>query len=190
MIYRDPTIKTVQFLFIRRTLGANSQIDYSIFKECERMNILTKEMRRSLKELDLGLKGELTITPDMEDLGDSLFFDQVPPAWTKRAYASMNGLSNWYNDLIMRIKELEGWTSDFNLPATVWLSGFFNPQSFLTAIMQSTARKNELPLDRMSLACEVTKKMKEEMQSPPREGAYVHGLYMEGARYVETITHM
>ena len=154
------------------------------------MNILTKEMRRSLKELDLGLKGELTITPDMEDLGDSLFFDQVPPAWTKRAYASMNGLSNWYNDLIMRIKELEGWTSDFNLPATVWLSGFFNPQSFLTAIMQSTARKNELPLDRMSLACEVTKKMKEEMQSPPREGAYVHGLYMEGARYVENITHM
>ena len=49
--------------------------------------------------------------------------------------------------------------------------------------LQSTARKNELPLDRMSLACEVTKKVKEEMQSPPREGAYVHGLFMEGARY-------
>ena len=46
-------------------------------QECERMNILTKEMRRSLKELDLGLKGELTITNDMEDLGNSLFFDQV-----------------------------------------------------------------------------------------------------------------
>ena len=41
------------------------------------MNILTKEMRRSLKELDLGLKGELTITNEMEDLGNSLFFDQV-----------------------------------------------------------------------------------------------------------------
>ncbi len=49
--------------------------------------------------------------------------------------------------------------------------------------MQSTARKNELPLDKMSLACEVTKKNKEEMQSPPREGAYIHGLYMEGARW-------
>ncbi len=47
------------------------------FQECERMNLLTKEMRRSLKELDLGLKGELTITSDMEDLGNSLFFDQV-----------------------------------------------------------------------------------------------------------------
>ena len=108
---------------------------------------------------------------------------KVPPSWTKRAYASLNGLSAWYADLLLRIKELESWTSDFNLPSSVWLPGFFNPQSFLTAIMQSTARKNELPLDKMSLACEVTKKNKEEMQAPPREGAYIHGLFMEGARW-------
>ena len=66
------------------------------------------------------------------------------------------------------------------LPVSVWISGFFNPQSFLTAVMQSTARKNELPLDRMCLVCEVTKKYnKEEFSSGPREGAYIHGLYME-----------
>ena len=41
------------------------------------MNLLTSEMKRSLKELDLGLKGELTITSDMEDLSNALFFDQV-----------------------------------------------------------------------------------------------------------------
>ena len=41
------------------------------------MNTLTHEMKRSLRELDLGLKGELTITSDMEDLSNSLFFDQV-----------------------------------------------------------------------------------------------------------------
>jgi len=29
------------------------------FQECERMNTLTSEMRRSLKELDLGLKVNL-----------------------------------------------------------------------------------------------------------------------------------
>ena len=108
---------------------------------------------------------------------------QVPPSWTKRAYASLNGLSAWYTDLLLRIKELESWTADFNLPSSVWLSGFFNPQSFLTAIMQSTARKNELPLDRMCLVCEVTKKNKEEMGVAPREGAFIHGLYMEGARW-------
>ena len=41
------------------------------------MNTMVAEMRRSLKELDLGLKGELTITSDMEALSDSLFFDEV-----------------------------------------------------------------------------------------------------------------
>ena len=69
--------------------------------------------------------------------------------------------------------------ADFNTPNSVWLSGFFNPQSFLTAIMQSTARKNELPLDQMCLMCEVTKKIREEVTMPPKEGAFVHGLFME-----------
>ena len=45
--------------------------------------------------------------------------------------------------------------------------------------MQSTARKNELPLDKMCLICEVTKKIKDEVGAAPREGAYIHGLYME-----------
>lgn len=42
------------------------------------------------------------------------------------------------------------------------------------------ARKNEWPLDRMVLQCDVTKKTREDMAGAPREGAYVHGLYMEG----------
>lgn len=67
------------------------------------------------------------------------------------------------------------------LPTAVWLAGFFNPQSFLTAIMQSMARKNEWPLDKMCLAVEVTKKNREDMTAPPREGAYVYGLFMEGS---------
>ena len=45
--------------------------------------------------------------------------------------------------------------------------------------MQSTARKNELPLDKMCLTCEVTKKTKEEMTQPVKEGACIHGLFME-----------
>lgn len=77
-------------------------------------------------------------------------------------------------------QELDVWTTDFVLPATVWLAGFFNPQSFLTAIMQSMARKNEWPLDKMCLTVDVTKKYREEITAPPREGSFVHGLFMEG----------
>ncbi|KAK7573934.1 hypothetical protein V9T40_011125 [Parthenolecanium corni] len=153
------------------------------FQECQRMNYLTNEIKRSLRELDLGLKGELTITSDMEELENSLFLDQVPVTWTQRAYPSMLGLNAWFADLLLRIRELETWSTDFVLPTVIWLGGFFNPQSFLTAIMQNTARKNELPLDKMCLQCDVTKKQKEEFTSPPREGVYIYGLYMEGARW-------
>ncbi|KAM4031554.1 dynein axonemal heavy chain 9 isoform 1-T1 [Anomaloglossus baeobatrachus] len=153
------------------------------FQECERMNMLTREIKRSLKELNLGLKGELTMTSDMESLQNAIYLDMVPDSWTKRAYPSMAGLAGWFVDLLSRIKELETWTGDFALPSAVWLAGFFNPQSFLTAIMQSMARKNEWPLDKMTLQCDVTKKNREDFSSPPREGAYVHGLFMEGARW-------
>ena len=60
------------------------------FQECERMNILTGEMKRSLRELDFGLKGELTITTPMEELSNSLYFDQV--------HISQNKISENIND--------------------------------------------------------------------------------------------
>uniref|UniRef100_A0A665X1X3 Dynein, axonemal, heavy chain 9 n=1 Tax=Echeneis naucrates TaxID=173247 RepID=A0A665X1X3_ECHNA len=154
-----------------------------LLQECERMNFLTQEIRHSLYELNLGLKGELTVTTDMENLQNAIFLDMVPENWNKRAYPSMSGLALWFTDLLARIKELEAWSADFILPSAVWLAGFFNPQSFLTAIMQAMARRNEWPLDSMGLQCDVTKKNREDFSSPPREGAYVHGLYMEGARW-------
>ena len=98
-------------------------------------------------------QGELTITSEMENLSNAMFLDTVPESWVKRAYPSLYGLTQWYADLLQRIKELESWVSDFQLPNAVWLAGFFNPQSFLTAIMQQMARKNEWPLDKMALQC-------------------------------------
>ncbi|XP_047613273.1 dynein axonemal heavy chain 9 isoform X3 [Phacochoerus africanus] len=154
-----------------------------VLQECERMNVLIRELQGSLRELDLGLKGELTMTSNMENLQNALYLDTVPEPWARRAYPSTAGLAAWFSDLLNRIRELEAWTGDFAMPSTVWLTGFFNPQSFLTAVMQSTARKNEWPLDQMALQCDVTKKNREELRSPPREGAHVHGLFMEGARW-------
>jgi len=57
------------------------------------MNLLTAEMKRSLRELDLGLKGELTITSDMEDLSNSLFFDQV----NIFLYSSFSTVCLWFS---------------------------------------------------------------------------------------------
>ena len=112
----------------------------------------------------LGLRGELTITSEMESLDNALFYDMVPETWTKLAYPSVMGLQAWYVDLILRTKDLATWVSEFHLPTSIWLGGLFNPQSFLTAIMQESARRNDLPLDKMCINCEVTKKEKDDLR--------------------------
>lgn len=70
-------------------------------------------------------------------------------------------------------------SSDFALPPTVWLGGLFSPQSFLTAVIQTSGRRHDLPLDKLAIQCEVTKKAPDEFVHTPREGANISGLYME-----------
>lgn len=69
------------------------------------------------------------------------------------------------------------------VPKVVWLSGLFNPQSFLTAVMQTTARRNDWPLDKTVVVTEVTKKQPDQIESASRDGAFIHGLTLEGCRW-------
>lgn len=70
-----------------------------------------------------------------------------------------------------------------NLQVT-WLSGLYNPQSFLTAICQVTAQKNQWELDKLVTWTDVTKKLTiEEIEGNSRDGAYITGLSVQGARW-------
>jgi dynein heavy chain len=156
-----------------------------ILQECDRMNLLVQEIIRTLIELDLGFKGELTISDFMEDLANSLYLDRVPKKWELLAYPSMRSLGLWLNDLQARILQLGDWAaSPIDTPTVTWISGLFNPQSFLTAISQISAQRDNLELDKLTLITDVTKKMlTEEMTTPPKDGAYIVGLAIEGGSW-------
>jgi len=67
-------------------------------------------------------------------------------------------------------------------PNSLWISGLFNPMSFLTAIMQVTARQKGLALDDMVLKTDILNiKDPANMQEAAEDGAFVHGFYLEGA---------
>jgi dynein heavy chain len=167
-----------------RTQDERSPYTSVFLQECERMNMLIFEMKRSLAELDLGLKGDLSISEPMEKLMNSLYDDKVPANWHARAWPCLRPLASWLSDVLQRYRQLEAWTADLSTPKVTWLPGLFNPQAFLTAVMQVTARKNELPLDRLATVVEVSKKMNaEEIEAATRDGAYISGLFMEGARW-------
>jgi dynein heavy chain len=153
------------------------------FQECKYMNVLISEIRKSLEVLGLGLSGDLQMSDEMETTMNCLYDNKVPPTWEKRAYPSQRPLAGWVDNLRDRVKQLADWVAELMMPKVVWICGFFNPQSFLTAVMQSQARKNEWALDRVVVMTEVTKKTPEEVEGPSRDGSFIHGLIMEGARW-------
>ncbi|KAJ8599349.1 hypothetical protein CTAYLR_005359 [Chrysophaeum taylorii] len=170
-----------------------------LLQELGRMNGLTGEVARSLEELRKGLLGQLNMSQKMEDLLSALLIGQVPgrnpfhtASWEKYAWPSMKGLQDWFADLIVRCDQLTAWSSNDGLqsPPSMWLPGLFNPTAFLTAIKQVTARNNSLPLDKMTIETHVSVLgQMADVQRRLEEGAYVHGLFCEGACWGEKEAH-
>lgn len=62
-------------------------------------------------------------------------------------------------------------------PTVMWLSGLHIPESYLTALVQATCRKNGWPLDRSTLYTQVTKyHTAEEVTERSGQGTH-HSLY-------------
>jgi len=150
-------------------------------QEMDIMNVLLDEIRRSIKELQLGFAGELTMSESMEGLMISLYMDRVPASWAKRAWPSMMALGAWVKNFSDRLYQLEEWMNNpSEIPKVTWLSGLVNPTSFLTAICQVTAQKNQWDLDKLVTFTRVTKYLsEEEVESMPRDGAYISGLSLQ-----------
>jgi len=91
-------------------------------------------------------------------------------------------LQEWFADLLLRIKQLEEWTENVETPAVLWISALFNPMSYLTAIMQVTARAENLPLDDICLKTDVKNTFEaSDFPNFAAKGAYITGFFLEGA---------
>lgn len=102
----------------------------------------------------------------------------------KRSYPSLKKLGGYVADLNLRLAFLQGWIDAGAAPSCFWISGFYFPQSFLTAVNQNFARKYKIPIDLVAFEFEVTKaETAEEIETAPADGAFINGLFLEGSRW-------
>lgn len=155
-----------------------------LLQELARFNSLIEVIKDTLNTLQKTLQGKLVTSTETEELQQSIINNSIPEQWRKKSYPSRKPLISYIADLKKRLEMLETWIEK-GQPHVFWVSGFFFTHSFLTGVKQNFARKNQYPIDRVGFAYKVLQEAGYAMAhaAAPELGAYVHGLYLEGATW-------
>ncbi|PIK32995.1 putative dynein heavy chain 2, axonemal-like [Apostichopus japonicus] len=157
-----------------------SPLNVVLLQEIQRYNTLLQVIRSSLVDLEKGIRGLVVMSSDLEEIFTCIYDARVPPMWEK-AYPSRKPLGAWTRELIQRVEQLEKWASTAHPPVIFWMSGFTFPTGFLTAVLQTSARQNNVSVDSLSWEFIVSPVDDNNIVEPPKDGVWVKGLYLEGA---------
>ena len=79
-----------------------------LLQEIKRYNDLLTKIRKSLEDLQKGLKGIIVMTSDLDETFNAIFEGRVPAAWSK-TFASVKSLAAWARELISRVEYFNEW---------------------------------------------------------------------------------
>ena len=122
------------------------------------------------------------MSSSLEMMYNCFVFQKVPPSWEEAGYPCLKPLPSWIEDFFARIDFMGNWLTE-GPPNCFWLSGFFFPQGFMTAVKQTYSRNTQIAVDILTIGCEMTGLDRGEIDRSPEVGAYIFGLYMEGGRF-------
>jgi len=170
-------------LFIKNPQGLIPSLSTVLVQELTKFNRLLKKMRQSLIDIDLAIKGFIVMSEELDSMYLRLQNNHVPHNWAKVGYPSLKPLSSWYKDFLVRVAFFQKWLTEGN-PASYWLPGMFFPQGFMTGVLQTHARQYKIAIDKLAYSFEfLDAEGPEELDEAPEDGVYVHGLFMDGARW-------
>ncbi|XP_034939850.1 dynein heavy chain 8, axonemal [Chelonus insularis] len=163
-----------------QAMGITQSMNIFLKQEIDRMQVVIELVRSMLTDLLLAIEGIIIMNEQLKDALDNIYDARIPKVWRQRSWESST-LGFWFTELLQRNQQFSNWIFR-GRPHKFWMTGFFNPQGFLTAMRQEVTRSHKgWALDNVTLHNEVTKYMFEEVRNSPAEGVYVYGLYLEGA---------
>ncbi|XP_063230049.1 dynein axonemal heavy chain 8-like [Bacillus rossius redtenbacheri] len=168
----------------------NHLLPMNIFlkQEIERMDRVIRLVGKTLRDLILAIEGTIIMSEQLRDALDNIFNARVPSLWQRVSWASST-IGFWYTELLNRNTQFSTWIFG-GRPKVFWMTGFFNPQGFLTAMRQEMARASGWSLDTVTLQNKITKLAREEVRSLPKVGVYVYGLFLDGAAWDKKKDHL
>jgi dynein heavy chain len=171
--------------------GFSIPLNVFLYQEVTRLNLAIGRVTKTFKELKQAIRGEIIMTPELQNALDSIYDAKPPISWyidpsgAEIAWSAPS-LALWFAGLLERNTQLHTWLNNTR-PLSYWLTGFFNPQGFLTAARQEITRRHKADkwaLDDVTIKTDVTEKADlKRIKEPPKEGFYVHGLFLEGASW-------
>jgi len=171
--------------------GLGKPLNIFLYQEIQRLQRVIHRVRTMLTVMQQAIRGEVVMTGELVDAMNEMFAAKVPKPWLftpggdEFSWLSPT-LGLWFTSLLARDAQDREWLSS-GRPRCYWMTGFFNPQGFLTAMKQEVTRlhkKDAWALDDVVYYSEVTEYDRaEQVRSAPKEGVYIHGLFLDGARW-------
>lgn len=176
---------------INKLGGLQVPLNIFLYQEIQRLQNVMAKVSFMLKQLKLAIHGEVVMTEELQTCLDAIYSASVPKMWLFTVAGdefswNVPSLGPWVSSLMQRDDQDRTWLEK-GRPPIFWLTGFFNPQGFLTAMKQEVCRKHQKDtpkwaLDEITYHTEVTQWEKyDSVRTAPAEGCYIHGLMLEGA---------
>ncbi|VDP44403.1 unnamed protein product [Schistosoma curassoni] len=156
-------------------------------QELIRFNRLTSVVRTTLIDLQKAIKGLVVMSADLEDVFNSILIGKLPSVWAAKSYPSLKPLGSYIQDLLYRKYTIPIDTVGFTFDVT---SNYLNTINILDNIstIPKYPKQSFNENRRTSLIMNNDVKLQRSNEQfgdfiKPNDGAYITGLYLEGARW-------
>jgi dynein heavy chain len=155
-----------------------------LLNELLKFNKLLAKVKDTSLNLQKAVQGTVIFSPELEKIAECALTNKIPPSWIGVSYPSLKPMMSYVNDFLLRIKFVDDWIKT-GAPNVFWFSAYFFQQAFLTGVMQNFARAEKLAIDKLMWNFEVLKEVNDN-PSAPAKGAYIRGMYIQGARWEDS----